>query len=70
MIDNDPDGGIYDDDPLHTPPYTNGSLSIVVPMDEFKLILRQMWKSRSTDPKMGELYNKYYELTKFTEDDS
>jgi len=69
MIDNDPDGGIFDD-PLHTPPYTNGSLSIVVPMDEFKLILRQMWKSRATEPKMGELYNKYYELTKFTEDDS
>ena len=51
-------------------PYTHGTLSVVVPMDDFKLILRQMWKSRSTEPKMGELYNKYYELTKFTEDDS
>ena len=40
-------------------PFTNGSLSVVVPMDDFKLILRQMWKSRATEPKMGELYEKY-----------
>ncbi len=53
-----------------TEPSMNGSLSVVVPIDDFKLILRQMWKSRATEPKMGELYNKYYELTKFTEDDS
>ena len=45
-------------------PFTNGSLSVVVPMDDFKLILRQMWKSRS-EPKMGELYKKYTELTTF-----
>tara|TARA_B100001250_G_scaffold406718_1_gene426250 strand:+ start:782 stop:964 length:183 start_codon:yes stop_codon:yes gene_type:complete len=52
--------------------YTNGSLSVVVPMDDFKLILRQMWKSRSTEPKMGELYKKYKTLTTFedTADDS
>ena len=42
--------------------HTNGSLSVVVPMDDFKLILRQMWKSRQTEPKMGELYKKYKPL--------
>ena len=41
-----------------TEAHTNGSLSVVVPMDDFKLILQQMWKSRSTEPKMGELYKK------------
>ncbi len=55
-------------DPLHTPPYTNGSLSVVVPMDDFKLILQQMWKSRATEPKMGELYKKYKELTTFEDE--
>ena len=49
------------------PPYTNGSLSVVVPMDDMELILRQMWKSRQTEPKMGELYKKYRELTTFEE---
>ncbi len=48
-------------------PYTHGTLSVVVPMDDFKLILRQMWKSRATEPKMGELYEKYLELTTFEE---
>ena len=48
-------------------PFTNGSLSVVVPMDDFKLILRQMWKSRATEPKMGELYEKYTKLTTFEE---
>ena len=42
-----------------------GSLSVVVPIDDFKIILRQMWKSRGTEPKMGELYEKYSELTTF-----
>ena len=42
-----------------------GSLSVVVPIDDFKIILRQMWKSRGTAPKMGELYEKYTELTTF-----
>ena len=42
-----------------------GSLSVVVPIDDFKIILRQMWKSRGTEPKMGELYEKYTELTTF-----
>ena len=48
-------------------PFTNGSLSVVVPMDDFKLMLRQMWKSRQTEPKMGELYEKYTKLTTFEE---
>ena len=46
-------------------PYTQGNLSVVVPMDDMKLILQQMWKSRDTEPKMGELYDKYMELTTF-----
>tara|TARA_B100000965_G_scaffold9761_1_gene7510 strand:+ start:131 stop:286 length:156 start_codon:yes stop_codon:yes gene_type:complete len=48
-------------------PYTNGSLSVVIPIDDMKLILRQMWKSRSTESKMGELYDKYTKLTTFEE---
>ena len=48
-------------------PFTNGSLSVVVPMDDFKLMLRQMWKSRQTEPKMGELYEKYTKLITFEE---
>ena len=48
-----------------TEPYTNGSLSVVVPMDDFKLILRQMWKSSRTEKKMGELYEKYSKLIEF-----
>ena len=47
---------------MPTTPRTNGSLSVVVPMDDMKLILRQIWKSRSTEPKMGELYEKYKAL--------
>ena len=43
-------------------PYTNGSLSVVVPMDDMTQILTQMWKSRQTEPKMGELYEKYKSL--------
>jgi len=50
-----------------TEPHTNGSLSVVVPMDDFKIFLRQMWKSRATEPKMGELYEKYTKLTTFEE---
>ena len=46
-------------------PYTNGSLSVVAPIDDMELILRQMWKSRQTEPKMGELYEKYLKLTTF-----
>lgn len=43
-------------------PYTHGSLSVVVPMDDMELILQQMWKSRGTESKMGELYEKYKSL--------
>jgi hypothetical protein len=50
-----------------TEPSMNGSLSVCVPMDDMKLILRQMWKSRGTEPKMGELYEKYTKLTTFEE---
>ena len=49
------------------PPYTHGNLSVVVPMDDMKLILQQMWKSRGTEKKMGELYEKYTKLTTFEE---
>jgi len=48
-------------------PHTHGFLSVVVPMDDMKLILQQMWKSRKMEPKMGELYEKYTELTTFEE---
>ena len=50
-----------------TKPYTHGNLSVVVPMDDMELILRQMWKSRKMEPKMGELYEKYRNLTTFEE---
>ena len=40
-----------------------GSLSVVVPMEDMEFILTQMWKSRQTEPKMGELYKKYKPLT-------
>ena len=50
---------------MMTEAHTNGSLSVVVPMHDFKLILQQMWKSRATEPKMGELYEKYRKLTSF-----
>lgn len=45
--------------------HTHGNLSVVVPMDDMKLILQQMWKSRGTEPKMGELYDKYSKLITF-----
>ena len=56
---------LSEEDDRAVPPYTNGSLSVVVPMDDMELILRQMWKSRQTEPKMGELYKKYRDLTTF-----
>ena len=52
-------------DPLPEPPHMNGSLSVVIPMEDMELILVQMWKSRQTEPKMGELYKKYKDLTTF-----
>ena len=50
-----------------TEPSMNGSLSVCVPMDDFKIFLRQMWKYSGTEPKIGELYDKYTELTTFEE---
>ena len=48
-----------------TEAYTHDNLSVVVPMDDMKLILQQMWKSRGTEEKMGELYKKYRDLVDF-----
>lgn len=39
-----------------------GSLSIRVPMEDMTYILTQLWKSRQTEPKIGELYEKYKAL--------
>ncbi len=39
-----------------------GTLSIRVPIEDMTAILTQMWKSRQTEPKMGELYEKYKSL--------
>ncbi len=43
-------------------PKLNGSLSVVVPMDDMKDMLKQVWKSRGTEKRMGELYEKYSDL--------
>mgnify|MGYP001375466704 CR=1 FL=1 len=53
-----------------TEAHTNGNLSVVVPMDDFKIFLRQMWKSRATEPIIGELYEKYTKLTTFEDDEN
>ena len=45
-----------------TEPIVNGSLSIVVPMEDMTVILTQLWKSRASEPKIGELYEKYKAL--------
>ena len=51
-------------------PPDRGSLSVVVLMEDMEHIVRQMWKSRQTEPKMGELYKKYKPLIPhFTEAD-
>tara|TARA_Y100001970_G_scaffold53907_1_gene68314 strand:- start:1481 stop:1681 length:201 start_codon:yes stop_codon:yes gene_type:complete len=47
---------------------THGSLSVVVPMEDMKDIINQLWKSRNTEKRCGELYNKYKELTTFDDD--
>ena len=39
-----------------------GSLSVVVPMDDMTAILTQLWKSRQTEPHIGKLYEKYKAL--------
>jgi len=43
-------------------PETNGSLSVVVPMDDMTYILTTLWKCRKTETKCGELYEKYKAL--------
>ena len=50
-----------------TEAHTHGNLSVVVPMDDMKLILQQMWKSRGTEEKMGELYEKYRPLVEIVD---
>ena len=45
-----------------TEPTVNGALSIVVPMEDMTAILTQLWKSRQTEPHIGELYEKYKAL--------
>ena len=37
-------------------------LSVVVPIDDMREILQQLWKSRDTEPNVGKLYHKYKEL--------
>tara|TARA_B100000965_G_scaffold393899_1_gene405403 strand:- start:887 stop:1057 length:171 start_codon:yes stop_codon:yes gene_type:complete len=37
-------------------------LSVVVPIDDMRDIVKQLWKSRNTETKCGELYYKYKEL--------
>ena len=39
-----------------------GSLSIRVPMEDMTAILTQLWKSRQTESRVGELYEKYKAL--------
>ena len=39
-----------------------GTLSIRVPMEDMTVILTQLWKSRGTEPKVCELYEKYKAL--------
>ena len=58
------DNFIKTGDDLVAPPEveTQGSLSVVVPMEDMTVILTQLWKSRGTEPKIGELYEKYKAL--------
>jgi len=48
--------------PEQLEPRTDGSSSVVVPMEDMVIILTQLWKSRATEPKIGELYEKYKAL--------
>ena len=43
-------------------PTVNGSLSIVVPMDDMNYILMQLWKCRKSEKKCEEMYEKYKAL--------
>ena len=43
-------------------PITNGSLSVVVPMDDMTYILMTLWKCRKSEKRCEELYEKYKAL--------
>tara|TARA_R100000008_G_C3496155_1_gene121230 strand:- start:207 stop:362 length:156 start_codon:yes stop_codon:yes gene_type:complete len=43
-------------------PDDDAPLSIRVPMEDMTAILTQLWKSRHTESKVGELYEKYKAL--------
>ena len=45
-----------------TEAHANGSLSVVVPMEDMTAILTQLWKLRHTEPHIGKLYEKYKAL--------
>ena len=45
-------------------------MDVRVPLDDMKKILRQMWKSRGTEPQMGELYKKYKKLVDLSFDEA
>ena len=40
---------------------------VQVPIEDMKIILRQLWKSRSTEPDVGKIYEKYKDLDNFQE---
>ena len=40
---------------------------VQVPIEDMKIILRQLWKSRATEPDVGEIYEKYKDLDNFQE---
>ena len=44
---------------MMTQPQTNGSLSVVVPMDDMTYMLMQLWKCRKSCKKCEEMYEKY-----------
>ena len=40
---------------------------VQVSIEDMKIILRQLWKSRSTEPDVGKIYEKYKDLDNFQE---
>ena len=40
---------------------------VQVPIEDMKIILRQLWKSRLTEPDVGKIYEKYKDLDNFQE---
>ena len=43
-------------------PDDEAPVTIMVPLDDMTQILTQLWKSRHTESKVGELYDKYKAL--------